>query len=437
MSNLNKIPHVIWMFYGILLYEIAGLMSLFFGWSNYLCMLGVIVALVAYFNAPKVSLPASAKTSLTLLYITLIFMAVRGSMIGNTPHLYGEGPLPQCSMYDIIRFFLVNPNSALAIFFPIVVMVDWRLDEFKYLGRIAIIASFVSFLAFFIFKDYIVMADEFGRTTFSTMSGFVSVRNLANQIFVGLGVVLCISWSFQYVKQNKIYWILLIVLFLNFYCHVSGGGRGNSVIAFCNIILFFYFLYNSSKSGYISKGRVRLLFIVLFAAFTFIVYYLATKTTFLDLLISRTFEGGDTSAGLRESTREEFMDAMVRDFNNDFISWIIGRGVNGCYSLGGSTLRTSLEWGYMWLILKGGIIYLALYVYVLFKAFMNGYRRSNNAFAKALGFLCLLQVLLLIPFGLPTVSIQCLLVWHSVRLLNSPEFLELSDYEVHQMINDN
>lgn len=436
MAKLHNIPNIIWMFYGILLYEIAGLMSLFFAWSNYLCMLGVIVSLLAFFKAPKVSLPASARTSLTFLYLTITFMALRGSIIGNTPHLYGEGPLPSCSMYDIIRYFLVNPYSALAIFSPMVVLVDWHMSEFRYFGSIAILSAFISLFAIWIFKDFIASADTYGQTSFSTMSGFISIRRLSNQLFVGLGLILSFCWAFQYKFKDKLYWVLLIVLFLNFYVTVLGGGRGDSVTAFGYIVFFFYFFKKSLKSGYVDKGMVRILFTILSFSFVFILYFLVTKTSFLDLLISRTFEGGDTSAGLRESTREEFVNAMIRDFNNDFKSWIIGRGVNGCYSLGGSILRSSLEWGYMWLILKGGVIYLVLYVYILIKAFANGYRKSKNALARSLGFLCLVQVLLLVPFGLPTVSIQCLLVWHSVRLLNSPAFLNLSDSEVHRLIND-
>ncbi|MCF2634087.1 hypothetical protein [Prevotellamassilia timonensis] len=435
MANIKNAPHVVWMFYGILLYEIAGLGSLFFSWSNYLCMLGVIITIIAFTRAPKLPIPVAAKVSVTLLYATIVFMVCRGSLIGNTPHLYGEGPLPNSSMYDIIRFFLVNPYSTFAILFPFVILVDWRIDEFMYLRKIALVSSFASIVAYFVFKDYIALADEFGRTQFANASGFVSVRSLANQIFVGLGAVLCMSWSFQYLIQKKIYWILLLILFLNFFCHVSGGGRGNSVIALGYILLFFLFLYNSSKSGYIRRSKIRSVFAVLFVAFVVVVYYLATKTSFLDLLISRTFEGGDINAGLRESSREEYMGAMIQDFNTDFLSWIFGRGVNGCYSLGKNNLRSSLEWGYMWLILKGGVIYLVLYVYILIKAFANGYRKSKNALARSLGFLCLVQVLLLVPFGLPTVSIQCLLVWHSVRLLNSPTFLNLSDSEVHRMIN--
>lgn len=436
MIKNKNIPHIIWMFYGILLYEIAGLMSLFFDWSNFLCMMGVLVTLIAFFQAPKRSLPKSSRTSILFLYIVIFFMALRGSIIGNTPHLYGEGPLPDCTLYDIIRYFLVNPYSALAIFFPMVVLVDWRVDEFKYLGRIAIIAAIASIVAVYVFKDYIASADEYGRTTFSTSTGFVSVRSLSNQLFVGLGIILAFCWSFQYKFKVTIYWFLIIVLFLKFYISVLGGGRGGSVTAFGYVLLFLFFLQKGVKSGYISKSTLKLLFIFIFISFAIAIYYLVTKTSFLDLLVSRTFEGGDTSAGLRESSREEFMEAMVRDFNNDFVSWIIGRGVNGCYSLGGRTLRSSLEWGYMWLILKGGVIYLVLYVYVLTKAFLKGYFRSKNVFAKALGVLCLVQVLLLIPFGLPTVSVQCLLVWHSIRLLNSPSFLNITDHEMYRLINN-
>lgn len=436
MTKFKKIPYVIWMIYGILLYEIAGLVSLFFSWSNYLCMLGVIITIVAFIRSPKAPIPVSTKISVVLLYSIIVFMVLRGSLIGNTPHLYGEGPLPKCSLYDIIRFFLVNPHSSFAILFPFVILVDFKIDELKYLGKIALISSIASIIAFIIFKDYIASADEFGRTHFSTASGFISVRSLANQIFVGFGVVLCIAWSFQYVIQIKYYWILPVILFLYFVCHVLGGGRGNSVMAFCYILLFFYFLYNSTKTGFVSNRIIRLISILLVVTFVFVLYYLATKTDFLDLLISRTFENGDTSAGLRESSREEYMNAMINDFNANPLSWIFGRGVNGCYSLGGNILRSTLEWGYMWLILKGGILYLVLYVYILLKSFWYGYRKSRNGFSKAIGFLCLVQVLLLIPFGLPTVSVQCLLVWHSVRLLNSPSFLHLSDQEVYKLITN-
>lgn len=435
MNKVGQIPHIIWMFYSILLYEIAGLFSLFFGWANYLCMFGVIISIISFYRAPKSSLPVSTKISVLILYVTLVFMILRGSLIGRMPHLYGEGPLPDCSLYDIMRYFLVNPNSTFALCFPFVIMIDWSPNEFKYWKSLAIVSSILSLFAFFIFKDYIVSADAFGMTNFSNASGSISVRVLANTIFVGLGIILCIGWSFKYVKHNQVYWILLIVIFLNFYCHVLGGGRGNSVIAFGYIVLFFYFQYKSINLVYRKKSKSILFFVVLFGVFIAIVYYLSTKTSFLDLLIRRTFEDGDINSGFRESTREDFMNAMIADFNNDPLSWIFGRGVNGCYSLGGNVFRSSLEWGYMWLILKGGIIYLLLYVWILLKAFFNGYRHSNNTLAKALAFLCLVQVLVLIPFGLPSVSVQCLLVWHSVRLLNSNRFLRLSDSEIQQFFD--
>lgn len=434
MSNKGHIPYIVQMFYGVFLYEVAGLISLFFEWSNYLCMLGVIITIIAYIRAPKKELPHSANTSITLLYVVLFFMILRGSIIGNTPHLYGEGPLPKCSMYDIIRFFLVNPYSAFAVLFPLVIKVDNDPQEFKHYGRLALIASVLSMISFWIFKDYIVSADVYGFTDFFTSSGQISVRNLANIVFVGLGMILCVSWSFQYFYNNKLYWILPIVLFISFCCNVSGGGRGNSVIAFAYMFLFFLFLYQSSKTGYVSKHFIRSVFIISFIVFAAVLYYLVTNTGFLDLLMSRTFEDGDISAGFRESTREDFVNAMIKDFNSDGYSWLIGRGVNGCFVLTGNVLRNSLEWGYMWLILKGGVIYMVLYIYILLKAFTRGFFHSNSMLAKSLGLLCLVQVLLLIPFGLPTVSVQCLLVWHSVRLLNSEEFTELSDNEVNIML---
>ena len=89
-------------------------------------------------------------------------------------------------------------------------------------------------------------------------------------------------------------------------------------------------------------------------------------------------------------------------------------------------MRSAMEWGYLWLILKGGIVYFLAYIYLLIKPAILGIFRSNNQ---------LIQVLSLIPFGVPAVSTLFLLTWHGARLISDPQFRRLSDEEIDLMIN--
>lgn len=429
MSNTNRIPPIVWMFIGIFIFEIARLFSIKYDWSNYICMIGVLIFIFSYMVAPKENSPSSMRTLITLLYATIIFMMLRGSIIGRTPILDGTGEIKSLSLYNIVRFFLVNPYSALAILFPFVIRIQWKREEFVYYGKFAITASVLSLLMLFVFREQLLQAMT--SSLDYALSRDISIRSIISTVFVGWGFILLASWTYSYFKSKK-YILCLITLFSFFICSILGGGRGGSVSSFAYILIFFYFLRKNDSTS--SHKKINSGVVILLAFFIIGVYFLYTSTNAFDYLTSRSFVGGDTNAGLKESTREEFVEYMISDFNNHPLCWLFGRGVNGAFLLNGNIYRQSIEWGYLWLILKGGIIYLLLYVIILIKSFIKGFRHSNNKYAKALGMLCLVQVLLLIPFGLPTVSIQCLLVWHSVRMLNSDEFISMSDDEIQQLL---
>lgn len=430
MNIKNRIPPIINIFYGAIIFETASLLSLFFSWSNFMSMVGSLTIITVFIFAPKTKVPHRIRGILYCLFLVIIFMVLRGSIIGRTPLINGVGSLKSCSLYEVIRYFLVVNHSALALLLPFIIMIDWNPKELRYFGPMALVSSLISLLAIYIYRDSIFQAMTQGLDYYT--SDNLAIRTITRLIFIGGGLILCCSWCLNYFRHKKEYLIIPATLIAFFICNVLGGGRGGSMTALAYLLIFLYFTYvNTKKTNMINKFRT----VFIFFLFLFGLYYMYYHTEFFSVLISRTFEGGEIGGELRDSSRDDYMNAMIQDFNEHPLCWFLGRGVNGSYLISSGIYRNTLEWGYMWLILKGGVIYLILYVLVLLKSFYSGFYCSNNNLSKALGLLCLVQILLLIPFGIPDVSTQFLLVWHAVRLLNTREFLSLRDDDVQRLLN--
>ena len=425
--TLRRIPPIIWMFIGVLLFELSSILSMSFSAANYLKMLGVCITIFAFFRAPKRPVPSAIKHASIVMVVTILLMVIRGSVIGNIPVGING------SIYQIIRHFLVYKHSAFAIMFPLVLFVDFSVLELKYYKSLAIVASIFSLFLLLYYKDYIFTTSIIkGLSDLEVNGEFISIRELSHSIFIGLGFILCIGFAYNYL-HSKLALLIPITLFFYFISQVMGGGRGGSVMAFGYLVLFFAIAYQSfNKDNIIGK---RLLIIIMLCLFVCLIIYLYKKTDLFDYLLYRAFEGGEIGTGLKESSREEFVNAFVSDFDNHPLCWLFGRGVNGAYRLSSGEMRSAMEWGYLWLILKGGIVYFLAYIYLLIKPAILGIFRSNNQLSKSFAVLCIIQVLSLIPFGVPAVSTLFLLTWHGARLISDPQFRRLSDEEIDLMIN--
>lgn len=118
----------------------------------------------------------------------------------------------------------------------------------------------------------------------------------------------------------------------------------------------------------------------------------------------------------------------------DYASWIIGRGALGSYFdmnfMDSNPYRTEIETGYLYLILKGGIIYLIIYTTVLLRAFYLGFFKSNNTFTKAFACLALICCIELIPFGVPMLNIKYFSLWFGVGVCLNKEIRALSNKDI-------
>ncbi len=116
--------------------------------------------------------------------------------------------------------------------------------------------------------------------------------------------------------------------------------------------------------------------------------------------------------------------------------WIIGKGINGTYfcpdiDLGTNTdYRSMIETDYLNIILKGGIISLALVLLIAIPAFIKGMFFSNNILSKAAAIWILLWILELYPANVTTFSLHYLLLWISIGICYSDVTREVSDKEL-------
>ena len=169
------------------------------------------------------------------------------------------------------------------------------------------------------------------------------------------------------------------------------------------------------------------------------IIYLFNETPVFDVLLQHAFGGRDFEGGEWNDNRGGISNDFIKDFNADPLSWIIGRGVNGSFLTNyyeHGEHRVYMEWGFLYLILKGGVVYLMLYIYCMLHAAYKGLFHSNNSFSKGLSFMCIFIIMNMISTGAnPQFSTLYILAWISFGLVERKEVRELKDSEIYNLFN--
>lgn len=412
---------------GIVLYEACTYVSIFYGYSPVvLNMLTAFIFVQAYFAIPREGIH-NYDTSFKLLMFLTILMILRGSVIGNYLPEYGTGKY-DTSFYSIFRHAFFD-RYAIAFLMPVVVMIPMRyinLSISKTLGGWLCVLSLILAI---IHLPQLILASSWSARQLILGGSEYGIRQLTGSIFIGVGFALFMSYIFQYVEGRK-KWIYPVTLFVFFLCTVAGAGRGSSAMQLLYLVFFFIIWLKYPVNGNrIKTSKFKI--VVAFILFIALLYYLINSTNYFDFLFNRLFEDDSTST-LAQSGREDYSRELYADFDDNYFYWLLGKGINGAYRTAedGGYLRNTIEWGYLHLILKGGILYLITYCWVLLKAFYKGFYKSNNLVCKAFAAMCLFRVIALIPFGLPSISIECLLVWIGYKIIHTDSLRNMSDNEI-------
>lgn len=203
--------------------------------------------------------------------------------------------------------------------------------------------------------------------------------------------------------------------------------RRNLMLTFGLYMMFgsLFFVFNGKlKSLEIKIISVLSSILLLFAVYY---YYMSERSGTFSMITDRA----------TENTREEvFMAFAVDMFNVKDLT--IGRGIYGEYynpdvdidDVTGESVdeRGNIECGYLQCILKGGIIYLVLYVSLFIIAILKGVR-SNNQFVKGCSIIVLVQLIDMFPFGIHSFNSKTFIIWMALAVCLNTKLRNMTDDE--------
>lgn len=223
----------------------------------------------------------------------------------------------------------------------------------------------------------------------------------------------------KYLPQ-KIWKYFLATAIGNILIQAYMARRGNLAISLLYLVLAWgiYFIHEKKSS----KFKITLISVIV------IILCYSLFNNMADSLFATLIERGmeDTRSGVEES------------FYNDMkttTDWLFGRGWFGeYYDSIFKDYRSSIETGFLSLILRGGLLYTIPYVGILLLSFINGYFRSKNLFCKSFAIICLIQILSLYPYGWPAFDLNHFTLWLGVWICNSSQIRNLNDnYIIHHL----
>ena len=102
------------------------------------------------------------------------------------------------------------------------------------------------------------------------------------------------------------------------------------------------------------------------------------------------------------------------------IYYYIGKGIDGeYYSHAHAMNRGIVETGFSHMMLKGGFVFVFLYIIIMIRAIFLGFFYSKNKFSKGLAFYVLVQLVSMYPLPVPVMNLQCFILWYSIALLDN------------------
>lgn len=227
-------------------------------------------------------------------------------------------------------------------------------------------------------------------------------------------------------KKRSVYTLVLIYYLLWIFLWSYYGRRGMLMESMMILIMTIVLRLRSSFLNIADRMRIYL------SVFSIVVLVVAYGYLFTS---TYAFERGFDSSAVVES-RGAVLEPFFFDFNSTS-DWIFGRGLDGTVLRSFITLNqyTSVENGFLTLLMKGGLVYTIPFLLLLLRAIYLGFIRSNNDLAKALASYLLLYFIMLAYFNLPDYSVHYVFVWVSVSACFSTELRNKGNDEVREVFD--
>lgn len=381
--------------------------------------LGNLVQLIGALYYIKIVLCANKSITIpTIQKICLTFLSIWTLVLVFRTFFFDTNIIISLPLKDAVMNFFLGERiwPIFLVFIPYVLGYRYNIDM-SYFCRIGFFLAII-FLILYPFAYYSMVNFQF------TMYGedgenyqdFISSSTMGITSFCPCLILL--FWK-KYIP-TKIWYITLIACIANLLMTMYMARRGDTVITIIYFILIWYLYTTQSKKN--NKFKMVIIAVVLI----FMCYNIFTNLSdsFFSLLIERS--NVDTRSGVENN--------FYKDFSSDF-DWLFGRGLLGTYfdNIFGEQ-RFSIETGYLFIILRCGLLYLIPYVILLLLSGIKGYIRSKNIFVKSIAIFMLMSVLELYPWGYQTFTFKFYIIWLGVYICNSKYFLNMSDNDIQETL---
>lgn len=363
---------------------------------NYLQILGLLFIIPTAYQLIHFRITNSyLKVVYTILCFWYILIIIRGIEFNK----------------EFILGTIVEAYTGIFLYFvPLILLFPLNFSSLRRTFNAIIILGvvFVIFVLYFIQTLIYPGSDPLSQST---------IEYFAKTLSIPCGFIL---FTQKYHSQKINLWALIVMLITLAFAIIRAR-RG--LIFISGMILFISAIFYFSAS----KGKLLNKYIPLLMAPILIMlsinFYQKNKSSAFSLITERIDE--DTRTGVELYF---YADMEVKD-------WIIGRGMSGTYycplesyyDYDVPDYRSGVETDYLTIILKGGIISLALLLLIAIPALIKGIFYSQNAFSKAAGAWIFIWLISLYPTTVTTFTVNYILVWISIGICYSSEIRNLSD----------
>lgn len=196
------------------------------------------------------------------------------------------------------------------------------------------------------------------------------------------------------------------------------------------LIVIIYYLISSLK---VNKKLIRIIvFCIILLPFYFLYLGINGKNVFEDLSGNQAedYSQADLSADTRTFLYYEVFQDLK--FNKAFV---FGKGIDGGYSseIFQTFSRSTVEVGFLQILLKTGIVGFLAYFAMLFSAIFKALGKSKSIFMKSLGLLLSSYVLMLFIENVIAFNLLNVTIWLIVGMCHSKELLSLNDEEIKKL----
>lgn len=317
--------------------------------------------------------------------------------------------------YTSIKTIIFNGNAGMLLYFvPLVSLFPKNLYSLKRLIDVIIILGI-----FFIIYDILLFKNLLTRTT----EDRDIIENFAS-LSLPCGFLL-LTYIYHSNKQKLLAGtVMLLTLLISIY----KARRGLSSI-FLTVLLSSYFIYLFKTNRKVVTIYFSILLVIVGIFYANSLYQI-NKNGLFSFIAQRG--DADTRTGVELYFYDDF---KTKD-------WVIGRGINGKYFCPDLTVddatnyRDYIETGYLNIILKGGIISLALYLLIAFPAVILGFFYSNNVLSKASAIWIFISIVSLYPTSVDSFSLYFLMVWICIGICYSKKLRYLPDDSIKNFLQN-